>query len=376
MKRNKIITLATLTYMRAQLLSAILERKGIQSFMTNTNRIKQAAGGVNIIIKESDFKEASKIFNDFKNAYGAEKEKAANYMKSIRKILVPVDFTKHAENAATYALQIAAKLKADIMLLNVYFDPSQSAYAPLESFAYSVDFDKITKETEKEVEHNLKALTNRLIDKQKKEKILGVTVKYDFVKGSTTEEVLTYADEYNAGLLVMGTRGKEIEGLRSFGSVTAKIIEKAKIPVLAVPKGYDAQHFTLPKKILYATDFRKADFWALSKLSTFVKPFGAKIYCVHVDLQIDKQQEELMHQIRTFVTDTLQIYNLECGLLETIDIQIGLEDFIQERKMNVLAMTTHTRSLFNTIFKPSMTRKFLFMTDIPLLVFHATPQIR
>ncbi|VAW26818.1 hypothetical protein MNBD_BACTEROID07-282, partial [hydrothermal vent metagenome] len=35
--KNEFITLASLTYMRAQLLSARLEQEGIESFMTNVN---------------------------------------------------------------------------------------------------------------------------------------------------------------------------------------------------------------------------------------------------------------------------------------------------------------------------------------------------
>ncbi len=372
--KNKTIMLATLTYMRAQMLSALLEQKGIKSFMTNINRIKESPGGVNVIVRENDLEMASKVFEDFKYAYGEKKQQAVAHMKSIRKILVPVDFTEHAENAAFYALQIADRLKADIMLLNVYFDPTQSAYAPLETLGYSVNFDKIERDVEQEEEAQLIALTEKLKARLKANSIRGVTVYHDFIKGSATEQILAYCTNYHPGLLVMGTRGKELEGLRSFGSVTAKIIEKAKIPVLAVPKGYNAQNFEIPKRILYATDFRMADYWALSKLASFVKPFGSKIYCVHVDNEIDKQQEVLMHNIREFVTDTLQLHNLECGLLETVDIQLGIEDFIKEREMDVLAMTTHSRNLFNSIFKPSLTKKFLFLTDIPLLVFHASPE--
>ncbi len=375
MKKDKLITLATLTYMRAQLLSALLEQKGIKSFMTNINRIKEAAGGVNVIIQKDDFEEAKKVFEDFKNAYGKGKEKAAKYMKSIRRILVPFDFTEHSENAAIYALRIASRLKADIMLLNVFFDPSQTAYAPLESFAYSVEFDAINKDVEQSVKQNLEEFADKLKKVQKEENLKGVIIKYDFVRGTAFDEILNYCDEYKPGLLVMGTRGKEIEGIRSFGSVTAKIIEKAAIPVLAVPKGYDAKMLSTPKKVLYATDFRQADYWALSKLASFVKPFGSKIYCVHVDEEITEEHEELMHQVRKFVNENLQIYNLECGLLETVDVRLGLEDFIQERNMDLLAMTTHTRSLFDRLFKPSFTKKFLFVTDIPLLVFRADPKV-
>ena len=66
--KEKIITLATLTYMRAQLLSAMLERNGIDCFMTNINQIKESPGGVKVKIREEDSPDAVKIFDDFRSS--------------------------------------------------------------------------------------------------------------------------------------------------------------------------------------------------------------------------------------------------------------------------------------------------------------------
>lgn len=374
--KDKIITLATLTYMRAQLLSARLEEQGIESYITHVNRIKESAGGVNVIIKESDLATALDILDDFRLAFGKEKQQAVEYMRSVRRILVPVDFSAHAENAAFYALNIAAKLKADIQLLNVYFDPNLSPYAHLETYTFSVNLDKITREVEEETEEGLKKLANTLKSKLKLRHVKGVNIFYDLVKGNAVDTILRYTDEYKPGLVVMGTRGSQLEGFRSFGSVTAKIIEKARVPVLAVPKGYDASGFKSPKRVLYATSFDETDYWAMSKLASFVKPFKSLIYCLHVSEEIEKPEEVYMHKMRKFLIDTLGITQIECGLLECLDPQLGLEDFIKEKQIELMAITTHHRSLFTKLFlKESMTRKFLFQTDIPLLVFHARPKV-
>ncbi len=66
-------------------------------------------------------------------------------------------------------------------------------------------------------------------------------------------------------------------------------------------------------------------------------------------------------------------YDLECGLLKTVDLQQGIEDFIKERKIDVMALTKHKRGFFERIFKPSITKKFLFQSHIPLLVFQSHP---
>ena len=374
--KNKFITLATLTYMRAQLLSARLEEKGIENFMTHLNMIKEGPGGVNIIVKAEDLPAASEILDDFLKAYGKEKQIAVEYMRSVRRILVPVDFTPHAENAVSYALALAAKLKADVQLLHVYFDPLMSPYSHLETYTFSVNLDKITREIEVEAAENLVELVDKMKKTLKKHHARGVNVFYDLVKGNAVDSILSYVKEYKPGLLVMGTRGSELEGYRSFGSVTSKVIEKAKIPVLAVPKGYDATSFQTPDRVLYATNCDDTDYWAMSKLASFVKPFGSMIYCLHVSEDIEKSEELFMYKVRQFLNDTLGIRKIECGLLECLDPQLGLEDFIKEKQIELVAITTHHHSLFSKLFlKSSITRKFLFQTEIPLLVFHARPKV-
>ncbi len=91
--KNEFITLATLTYMRAQLLSARLEQEGIESFMTNVNRIKEGPGGVQVIINSDDLEKAMAVWERFKSAYGKGKQEAVDFMRIVRRILVPFDFT-------------------------------------------------------------------------------------------------------------------------------------------------------------------------------------------------------------------------------------------------------------------------------------------
>ncbi|HFB61553.1 MAG TPA: hypothetical protein ENJ69_01080 [Bacteroidetes bacterium] len=369
--KNEFITLATLTYMRAQLLSARLEQEGIESFMTNVNRIKEGPGGVQVIINTEDAEKAMAVWEDFKRAYGKEKQDAIDFMRIARRILVPFDFTSHAENAALYALTIAAKMKADIQLLNVYFDPGVVPFSQLESFSFTVNFNEVEGEVEQETENNLKNHAEKLKQILKKHKIRGVNIFYDMVKGSATTSILSYIKIYKPGLVIMGTRGSELEGLRSFGSVTAKVMKKARVPVLAVPKDFPAGNFKEPARVLYATDLNRSDYWALSKLASFVKPFGSKIFCVHVSEEIEKTEEVYMHRVKEFITKTLGVEKLECGLLECLDPQLGLEDFIKEKNIDLVVMTTRHHSLIERLYTPSVTKKFLFQTTIPLLVFHA-----
>ena len=188
---SEIIKLASLTYMRAQLLSAMLERNGIECFMSNINRIKESAGGVFVNINKADYEKANSIFEDFRSAYGYKKQKAVEYMKSIRRILVPVDFSYHSENAAVYALQLAAQFKADIKLVNAYLDPIGSPNSYLESFAFQLNLDEVISEIEIETKNSLESLRERLKTIIKQKGIKGVDIGYDLFKGNSVDIIST-----------------------------------------------------------------------------------------------------------------------------------------------------------------------------------------
>lgn len=367
---EQIISIATLTYMRAQLLSAMLDRNGIECFIKNVNDVDGNAGGANVMIDEKDANDAMKIYEDFVSTYGRAKEPAVKHMKAIRRILVPVDFTIHAENAVYFAVRIAEKLKADIKLVNAYLDPMGTPQTYLESYTYQLNIDKVIREVEEETYKSLNAMAGRIKAYIKENDIKDVKIRFDLFKGNAVDVILSEIEEYKPAMVIMGTRGSELDKLRSFGSVTSHLIEKSNIPVLAVPKDFDAKKFDAPKSILYATDFDSTDFNALRRLITFVRPFNAKIYCVHAALEEAETMDEIqMKRIRNYLFESMDNYDIECGLLETMDIQQGLEDFIEERKIDVLAVTTRKRNFFVRLFKPSMTKKFLFQTHIPLLVF-------
>jgi nucleotide-binding universal stress UspA family protein len=367
-----ILTLATLTYMRAQLLCAMLEEKGIDCFMTNVNRIKQSAGGVNVKINESDAKRAMEIYSGFKSAYGKSKEPAIMYMRSIRRILVPVDFTDHSINAIDYALVLATKFKANIVLFNAYLDPIGNPQSYFESFAFHPDSDSIIREIEEESSSHLKNLVDKYNSLINQKNIRGVSISYDLSKGNSVDTVLLKAKEYNPGLIIIGTRGNELSGLRSFGSFTSQLIAKSSFPVLVVPSGYISDNAQVPGRICYATDFDPSDFLVLNKLVSITRPLKTRLFCVHVAQQIARKEDELkMLKLKRYLFDTLGELNIECGILEGKELQDAMGRFIESRNIDLLAISTRKRNLLQKLTFPGSTKKLLFKSNIPILVFHA-----
>ncbi len=284
-----------------------------------------------------------------------------------RLLLVPVNFTDYSDNGALYALNIARFLNADILLLNCYLEPVIAVPGLFEPYSFTTTENY--KVIEEETEINLKALQSMLEKEMKKRHITNVKVKYDLVHGFPDNAILTYADQLSVDAIVMGF--EKPEGFAKFGNITKGIIEKAHVPVIAIPQGYDANTFKKPERVLYFTRLDESDKEAIKRLAELVRFFGSKIICVDACLgESSEEDEQQMHKLKELLTEKYQVDNLECGILETGDIVEGLIKFIQKRHIDVLAMNTKKRHTLLRLFTTDFTEKLLYHTNVPLLVYH------
>jgi len=370
---DKIITIASYPYSRAQLLKGRLEAEGIECFLSNINLVQPGvATGVKIRINEKDTDRVMKILEEIKDEYGKGKQEIVERLKSVRRILVPIDFSDHSLVACNFALGLAHKLKSEIMLFYSYFNPIVGAEPSIEDYSLQVNLDAIIGNQENEAFSKMEELKIKLEDFVKKEKFIGVKISYHLDRGAPEELILQYCDEYDPGVIVMGTRGKSESTIDFIGSVTNKIIKKAKVPVFAIPQKSVYMGINYMNSILYATDFDDSDFKALRKLMTLIRPFNMKIFCIHIALDASSTFDKVkMNSLKDHFYKEYGEYNLYCDLIEHDDVVQGLEDYIDEKDIDMIAMTTHKRGVFERLFNPSLAKRMLFHTNIPLLVFHS-----
>jgi len=144
-------------------------------------------------------------------------------MKRIKRIVVPVDFTGFSRRAADYAVMLARRFKAGIVLVHV-----------IEPFTYDIN------ESMWVVDHftALKTIAERLLAQQQQAlKRKGVTVRTVLRQGRPPFEIVDEVRKRRADLIVMGTHGRT--GLEHvvLGSVAERVVRLAPCPVLTVGSG-------------------------------------------------------------------------------------------------------------------------------------------
>ena len=93
---DKLITLAILTYSKAQILQSVLENEGIESYIHNVNLIQPViSSGVRVRIKESDLPQALKIIesSSWLSSEILHEESPASPKAS--HVLIPIDFSPY-----------------------------------------------------------------------------------------------------------------------------------------------------------------------------------------------------------------------------------------------------------------------------------------
>ena len=144
-------------------------------------------------------------------------------MAEIKTILFPTDFTESSTKVLPYALYLAEKLGAKIIVLFVVEELAKYAnfYVPHSAL------DNLEAELMESAQKKMESfMEEHLADFSQAESLV--------LRGDVAEEIVKTAAEKNVDLIVMGTHGRK--GLEKvlLGSVAERVIKNATCPVMTV----------------------------------------------------------------------------------------------------------------------------------------------
>ncbi len=139
---------------------------------------------------------------------------------TLKRILLPTDFSDTAQHALGYAREMAERFGAEVHVLYVVPDPAPQDWAV--GAAAPVVSDLLEK-WEVDAERRLGEIALDGI-----ETVRAIRIGHAFV------EIVRYATDNTIDLIVMGTHGRGPVKHLLLGSVAEKVVRKAPCPVLTV----------------------------------------------------------------------------------------------------------------------------------------------
>jgi nucleotide-binding universal stress UspA family protein len=140
----------------------------------------------------------------------------------IRRILVPLDFSHHAEAILEWGAHLAKEHGSQVILVHAYHLPVE--FQQLEGAYLPPDFwTNVKTEAQQVLERHAERLRAQ-----------GIAVETVVREGYPATVIQEEAEERRADLIVIGTRG--LTGLKHLllGSVAERVVQKAPCPVLTV----------------------------------------------------------------------------------------------------------------------------------------------
>jgi len=155
----------------------------------------------------------------------------------IKKILYATDLSKNSAYAYRYAVDIAEKHDAEIIILHVIepIPPQVRDYVSI-----YVDESKWEGKIKTEQEMAIDQIKKRLQEFCKKEsqndpRCLLLVSKILVQPGHPVEEILKAADEEACEVIVLGTHGKGFLKHAFLGSVACSVLDRSRKPVFIIP---------------------------------------------------------------------------------------------------------------------------------------------
>ena len=275
----------------------------------------------------------------------------------MKRILVPTDFSANARNALAYGRELAKLLHAEIILFHAYHIPYVHAEMPAGMYQTAID------EAQEETQNKLQELGKSELETSQEQ---GVKYQVGSRLGFAVETILSYAEEVEADMILMGTQGSNGLADVILGSITSSVIERSSLPVMAIPEGCSFQPV---ENWLFATNYDVADAESLKQLITIAKPLKASIPVVHIKTGSDEVEEQQASSFKHVVQQEVDYDAISFEVIEADDVPSGIEAYTQNQQVDGLALVKRKRNFLSSMFHSSITKKLSFHSKVPLLIF-------
>lgn len=272
----------------------------------------------------------------------------------MKKILVPTDFSKEAENALKVAAQMAKRYDCEIYLLHMLEIPFQevdalSTHSPLPEAMFF-----------------MKLAHQRFEKIMASDYLEGLTVHETVKADNNFGNIIETCHEHGVDMIVMGSHGASGFKEMFVGSNAEKVVRTSDIPVLVIKNEH--ANFTVDN-FVFASDFKNDNKETYKQAVDFAEAFNAKIHLLMVNTPNNfSNTSDSKNRIKDFIKGypfanyTLNVYNDE-------SVEKGILNFSREIDADLIGISTHGRQGIAHFFNGSISEDLVNHAKRPVITF-------
>ena len=289
-------------------------------------------------------------------------------MPRLKSILCPIDFSEFSVKAFDYAQSLAWHYKADLLVQHVLY----SSHAFYIDAAYRATCRKLRADALRKLREFAKRQTRTKVQPQ--------CVVQD---GNASDKILSFAETKGVNLIVLGTHGLRGVDHLMLGSVTERVLRKARCPVLVVRKpvhdfvspGGNADPINL-KRIVLCMEFSKHAHHALDHAFSIAREYKAELTLLHVvehlpgSADLQRETNKATEQLRESVPPRALKSSRSKFLVRIGKPYQQIIEVALEAQTDLVIMGVRGRSSLNSALFGSTTYRVIQLGPCPVLAVH------
>ena len=272
----------------------------------------------------------------------------------MKNILVPTDFSENCNKAAELGIKMAKLYNSEIHFFHLINTP--------------VNWVELDKEKEKRYPETVKQIgiakaSLRELEKKAERQGLECRTFLEFDGGQAN--ILKHSGHFHHDFIVTGSSGTR-GGIRELmGSNVEKIVRKADVPVVVVKD----EEVSFPfKDIVFVSDFLQDVSDAFKQVISIAEKCGAHIHLLRVNTQTDFNSiEQGLDPIKEFLKKFPDLDNFSMNVYNEQDVETGINNFLRYKNADLIAMCTHGRTGFLTLFSKSIAEGVTNHSELPVM---------
>jgi nucleotide-binding universal stress UspA family protein len=271
----------------------------------------------------------------------------------MKTFLVPIDYYEPSLKALEVALDLAARVQAQLLLCHVHEPPVLAADTHHPVFALPAF------ESKKEALSRLRKFVKLVRDNSH----AAVPLKFTVRSGNIEDELLELVKARKLDAVVMGTSGRTSFQEKLFGTTAEAVMKKASCPVLVIPARATVGDI---KSIVYATALQPYEEDALLQLLQLKRLFNASLMCLYVDLE-DNQDQADITEGENELLKKCEKKDIAFTTLKGENVADEIEHYLKGHSIDLLAFTITKHGFWTEFFHSSITSRLVQQLELPML---------
>lgn len=278
----------------------------------------------------------------------------------LNKILIPTELNELSDIVVDFAINLAKQIHInEIVLLNIIIP------AHIQTLTASGDAIDANGKLAVQLNDKIMKQHKELINKQAKRHAVSDVKINPFVRFNTSKSDLNqYMKEFDADLIVSGSRDKFSFLEILFGSSTEKLIRKINNPVIIIK---DEPVSSKISEIALAVDIEQEDQDGIEEVIDFAEKLNARLQLVYVITDEKHSAPEAIDSLQK-IAKTRKIKDYAINVINNHSLEDALQSFVRLQNPDMIALLNQGKGKLHKLIFGSNTEDVLKETEKPVFI--------